>query len=423
MRYVLPGQWSAFGIAGIDFDPENYENALKQVKELCEGIGKELAIDLSSLAQHLPSMLRSNSENVFTVARTIGRETLEPRKAWETILAEILSPAHEERLSDFPSAFLGGLSKTNPDLCEQLLDESFANSSLHPVFAQMQASAGLDETGSMRLIEALKHETVPVHMYRMLACGRACDGLSASNLNALLLAIAAREGGVEVALDILYMRLLAKRSDSRPIEDAEKEAGRELLRAAIFERSNQRREADVLAELVRQCLDSPSDEGIAKVLCERLLEGITQRQVDVWYYGDFMAALADKFPRSVLDILVERADVALQERYITLVDFSDDGPCPFDGIPDDVLVEWAGERPEVRFLQLAKVIRLWRHSGREQAIDSGDEVGPLQWTPPALKICVKRQSRLKYLGSMFIGFTRRHGAVRSRAFLSCGCHF
>jgi len=256
--YVLADQWSdVFGIAGIDFDPENYETARKKVEELRESIGKELAADLSSLGRNLPSMLRSSSGSVSTVAWTIGRETQEPRKAWDTILSAVLAPAHEGRLVEFPSAFLAGLSKTKRDLCEKLLDESLADPALHPFVAQMQASVGVDETATTRLVEALKHETVPVHKYRMLAGGRACDGLSASNLKALLLAIVAREGGLEIALDILSMRLLAKRTDGRPIEEDEKEAGRELLRAAILGKVNQGRAASILAELVRQCLRSP----------------------------------------------------------------------------------------------------------------------------------------------------------------------
>ena len=67
--------------------------------------------------------------------------------------------------------------------------------------------------------------------YGRLAGGRACEGLSASNLKALLLAIVAREGGFEIALDIFYMRLLAKRTDGRPIEEVlrgARNAGKEL---------------------------------------------------------------------------------------------------------------------------------------------------------------------------------------------------
>ena len=79
------------------------------------------------------------------------------------------------------------------------------------------------------------------------------------------MAIAARDGGLEIGLDVLNMRLFSKRSDNKPIEIEEKETGRELLSLVNFEKKRNR-EAHTMAEIVRKCLVSPIDDPLMEQL-------------------------------------------------------------------------------------------------------------------------------------------------------------
>lgn len=387
--YVLPEQWGALDIVEIDLDDEKrYEKARQKVEKVCEGIGKELAADLSALARNLPTMLASNSMRVSTVATTIGRESKEPRKAWELILTKIISPSHGDKIFRFPSAFLSGLAAVDKTLCNTLLDEALSNPTLHRFFIFMQIDAGVDQVGCARLIEAAKLETVPVYLFRALSAGRACDELSATDFRALVLSIAQRDDGLEAALDIFQMRLFSKSVDKRAVENEEKNAGRQLLAMVVFE-TNKQREARVLAEIVRECLSSPADDVLVNQICKRLLNGIAQYQVSSFDYGELVVELGATFPRSVLNILVEEAPLALEGRRSLFRGFREHRPCPLRKIPDDVLLEWAHERPETRFIQLAEVMRAWHQVGQASSNESECEeepVAPIQWTSAALRL-------------------------------------
>lgn len=385
--YVLPQPWNAFDAIETGMDGEqSHSRSQEELDQICEGIGMELAADLSALARSLPSMLSSGSGSVATVATTIGRECREPRKAWDIVLSAILLPEHGDTIFGFPSAFLEGLVKTNPSLCNRLLDESLANAALHRFFVTMQASAGLDEAGVARMLEAVKQDTVPVHSFSALGCRQVCDELGALAFESLVLAIAKRDGGLEPALRIFHMRLLL--SDKRPVEPEERKLARALLRMVAFD-ENRPDVAHILAEIVRQCLSPSEDYALADVVCERLSSGFGQYQIYSWNYAELIRELSAIFPRSVLNIMVEKAPRGWQGRREIFRSFHQSGPCPLQNIADDVLLEWAHERPETRFFYLAEVMHPWQSTNRVRATDNEfdeQQADVLQWTSAALRV-------------------------------------
>lgn len=386
--YVLPDEWGALDVAEMDIgDEKRFEKARKKAESVCQGIGGEIAADLDLLKRHLPTILTSASTRVAIVAKAVGRETTEARSTWELILAALLSLPSDARRFVFPAAFLSGLADTNKALCEQLLDESLANVSLHPAFVIFQSAVGVDRAGSARLVKAAKSEGVPVRAFWTLGGGRSCDSLSGDDLKDLLTAIAARSGGLAVALDILQMRFFSKSTDKLPIEAGEKDAARLLLGMLTFEERS-RDDARTLSELVRKGLNFPADAALADQLCARLLAGVSRSQVYASDYGELIAELSARFPRSVLNILVESGSIVFDGRRSIFGGFRENRPCPLRRIPDEILLQWARERPETRFVQLAEVIRPWRSINvplTDPAADDEDG-GAIQWTPVALGI-------------------------------------
>jgi len=87
--------------------------------------------------------------------------------------------------------------------------------------------------------------------------------------------------------------------------------------------------------------------------------------------------------------------------------FHEHHACPLRKINDDVLLEWAHERPESRFLQLAEVIRPWRRTEGAGANDaaSDDETGPFQWTDAAIRILHEAPEPLKILSQYIENFS------------------
>lgn len=387
--YLLPERGSPLDSDATDIkDGKRHEKAQQKAMEVCEGISQELAVDLPALKRNLPAMIASTSRHILTVAETIGRRSKEPRKVWELILAAILAPAHGDKTPLFPGAFLKGLACIDNALCNTLLDEALAGPHLHRFFIPMQTQAGVDHVGCKRLTEAAKHETVPAHTFRFLCGGGAFDKLSGSDFKTLVLAIAQHDGGLETALEIFHMRLPIKGADGRVLEIEEQNAGKALLGLVVFE-EKKHAEACVLAEIVRTCLTSPTDDVLADQICERLLNGIAQPQVASSDYRELVAELGAIFPRSVLNILVEKAALVLKGRRNIFRDFRERSGCALHTIPDDTLLEWAHERPATRFLQLSEVVQVWQQTGRARSDDSDvdeDPVVPIQWTSTALRV-------------------------------------
>ena len=139
----------------LDFsDEKGYEKARRQIEAICDGVGQEFATDLDLLVQFLPSMLKSDSDRVFAVAKTIGRHTSEPAKAWEVIESCALAPEHSGKVFAFPGAFLSGLAEKDPASANGFLDVALNSSKWHAFFPHMQNCVGIDHAGCARLIAA-----------------------------------------------------------------------------------------------------------------------------------------------------------------------------------------------------------------------------------------------------------------------------
>lgn len=385
--YVLPEQWGALDIAEIDFeDSKRFEKAHKQVELVCAGIGMELAADLKALAEHLPLMLQSSSMRVSTVAAAVGRFAAAPQDAWDIIKAAVTTPGIEPKGFAFPAHFLLGLAEQNKALADAYLDEALASPAFHPSFIYMQSVVGVDARGCERIIKASKLESVPTHTFGTLGYGRACDDLDGASFKRVVLAFAPRESGVAVALDVLRMRLLLSEDKKMPLDPDVRALGRELVAMASFEKRRQN-DGRTLAEIARACLVSPADDALAENLCSKLLDAIGQWKVSPYDYSELVAEIGGLIPHAVLNVLVERGTEVTEGRRGMFTNFREHRPCPLRKISDDVLLDWARERPETRFHQLAQVIRPWRSADKnvpEGPLD--EETGPLRWTNAAMRV-------------------------------------
>jgi len=384
--YVLPREWGPLDVAEMDLtDPEKYEKRRKQAISMCETIGSELAKDLDAFAAHLPEMLVAQSSKGLIVASAVGRETAEPSRAWEIICKEALSPAHNGKMFTFPGAFLSGLSETNRALVETLLDEVLTATTMSPFLVHMQVSVGLDKRGCERLIKATKLNSVPTHSFNNLVIGRATDALSGGDLENLLLAIADREEGLEVAIEILHSRVFLRTSAGRSPGDAERQTARALLSKVTFEKNSQ---GDIyhLSEIAKTCLAAPEDNDLGKQVCERLCDAINGRKAWAWNYGELVSELASLFPRTVLEAFVERNGEEDHWPHRMFEQFSARRPNPLSRIDDICLLDWAHEKPTRRFPQLAEVIRPWKNEKDDGGGPSDQEAGQVLWTVAAKRL-------------------------------------
>jgi hypothetical protein len=252
----------------------------------------------------------------------------------------------------------------------------------------MQSCVGVDTAGSKRLIAAIPSPSLPTWTLRTLAFGRSTNDLGGSDFKALLLAIAGKVDGLDVAIEILSMRSYSLWSDKKPITDVERDIAAQLLASVTFEKKNNR-EPHMLAEIVKHCLRNPEDAELARGLCQRLLEAVGLSRVSPWDYSEFVSELAGHFPRVVLDETVEPEGSGTETRRGLFESFREHRPCPLRKINDDHLLAWAHEKPETRFTALAASIVGWHGPNARQDQDTApdeDHVSGLKWTPAAWRL-------------------------------------
>ncbi len=379
--YVLPEQWSQLDVSDIDQDdPERFAKAREYNDTICADIGRELASDRNALTLHLPTLMGSRSQSVWKVAMTLAQEVENIKELWDMIVAACLASTAGDNSPDFLTPYILGASLRDREIAESLLDDAIGKPMLHPQFVRMQSVAGVNKRGLDRLLAAASMLTIPTWTFSNLQGGRACDALSGRQLSELLLAICERDDGIGPALDIMGMRIFGIRSDKKAVSLEDQAAGRELLRKVTFQikRNN---DAHHLASIVRACLRVTEDGDIAEKLCNGIMSGNKETLTVASNYTDVIGALATSYPRVVLDIFIGKSSEGEDGFRNPFRRFREDRPYPLDYISDEILIEWATERPEKRFASLAEVIRPWRKANAGAPDDGADT---LTWSSISL---------------------------------------
>lgn len=400
--YVLPAEWSSLEIAELeledpdDYDSKKYNLARKKVEEKCREIGKELANDLVALKKHLPAILSSKGNRGGIIAEEIGRHAKEVDQAWDLIVTEARELAKGEIVSSFPGVFLSGLSEREAGKAEEFLDSALDDTNLHSFLVHLQVCVGLNEKGVARLLKATSLSSIPVNAFNNLAWGKPLDLLSGRQIRTLLLAISDLDGGLAVAFDILHICIFSRQSDKRPIESEIKQVGCELLTRLDFIEKRPNKDYH-LAKIATACIAAPKDEHIAAQICQRFRQALAGYKTYSWNYPQLMAVLVENFPRAVLDVLVEGGQVGFEGRRGIFSSLRERQPCPWQNVDPEILIEWANEQPDARFVQVAEVIRPWSKADGGVPEDDGGSSESLIWTSAAMQILYAAPDPLEIL--------------------------
>jgi len=103
------------------------------------------------------------------------------------------------------------------------------DSLLGSVFPYLQASLGVDQDGTRRLIASLASSLAPPRTYWNLCLGRTTEGIPPAALSCIVLGIAGLPDGHGVALEILHMHFHGGRNQQSAWNPSLIECGRRLL--------------------------------------------------------------------------------------------------------------------------------------------------------------------------------------------------
>ncbi len=374
--YALSPEWGALDIADSDEKEELKPlEARQKVYDLCTDLGQQLAGNPQLFDAMYPEIIAAHSQKTFALGRGLAKGCDSLTECWNLLRDAFLTIPEDKRKAQFLSGFLVSAMARSTSETETLLDEVLADPRLHSYLLNWQVNVGVNGKAFERMMKALAIDTVPVSSFVLLANGRAHEGLDDEQLRLILQGIMAKDGGNDVATQVLGMRIFGRVSDKLPMSESMKATGREFLAKLELEKGAQ---LDYMIGVVIEAVfDKPEHEDQARAFCTRIIAAVASWKVSTRDLGEIITALTKTFPVVVLDLLVEQVTGADGAGRILFRDIRSNRACPLDRIPDDVWMVWASQKPETRYELLARVMRFSK---------AGDEDHSEGWSPAATRL-------------------------------------
>jgi hypothetical protein len=373
--YALSPEWGALDIADLDEEELKPFEARQKVYDLCTDLGQQLAGNPQLFDAMLPEIIAADSQKTFALGRGLATGCDSLSECWICLRDAFLTIPEDKRKAQFLSGFLASAMARSTSETETLLDEVLADPRLHPYLLFLQVNAGVNGKAFERMMKALAIDTVPVSSFVLLANGRAHEGLDDEQLRLILQGIMTKDGGNDVATQVLGMRIFGRISDKLPISESVKATGREFLAKIELENGAQR--DYMIGNVIEVAFDKPEHEDQARAFCTRIIGAIGSWKVSTRDLGEVITALTKTFPVVVLDILVEHPSGEDDTGRMLFRDSRSNRASPLDLIPDDVWMMWAAQKPETRYELLARVMRF---------SNAGDEDHANGWSPAATRL-------------------------------------
>jgi len=160
-------------IVGVGLDAEDdrhrdTQRTLKRTEKMAEELGKQVVADAQAFAELLPELLNSNGQLLWNLGRGLAGGAAD----------DSVEPTGREILGSCCYPFL-------------------------------QTAIGIDEKGVNRLMQSLALGLAPAGAYWPLSGGRSADPIPGPAFQKLLMEIEKKQGGLDVSIEVLYMRLIS----------------------------------------------------------------------------------------------------------------------------------------------------------------------------------------------------------------------
>lgn len=401
VRAFVLGDWSSTLVVDEADNDGGSTSSRERLDDLARELGAAVARDDAAFAELLPD-LPYGGIRIYAFGWGLANDSPDPRATWSSLIQGMEEIDQKLRNAMILRGYLSGLSNKDKHLTQQLLDSVLDHAALRIFLPELQSAAGLDESGVERLMQALSSGQVPIGMYGYLAHGRTTDGLAGRVLKDLLLLIANQPNGVDVAVEILSMRMYSDRSANRHYEPELVETGRKLVHCVEFRAGNRGRDHN-LARIVRACLADPDAAPIAGEVATKLRNSVAARETSLSDNLDLLKALLQVQPLVVLDVLLGdamsgwRSGAGILDRSISR------RGNPADVVSCDALIAWCERDREHRYPLAASIITFARRPESSRPLIWSEQANKLLANAPdprsVLEVFMKRFRPLSWSGS------------------------
>jgi hypothetical protein len=372
--YALSDRRHTFDLENDVRENEDASSGWKRVEEITREIGVQVAQDIDTLNALLPELVSTYNIwlPIFGIGLADGCEDKE--ELWRILCTQLEKTPVEKRQTSVLLGFLSACAKSDPIFYNSALDSLVNDELLGEWFPIFQTTSIIDKRGIERLHEALDTGKVKIHSFKYLAWGRNHESISDDDLADLLKKLLSKEEGIDVAIEILTMRLHGPEKEPSGYSRRLIAVARDVLSMYSFGKESGRLNGlDYdLAQIAHVCLNGEEASSAATAICQRLAEAITNNLIDAFDYPDLLNLLARTQPFIFLDVFFGNDEIKDYQRRRMFVDDIESPPNPVDQISEEDLISWCDNAAEERYPLIASSI---------QAFSKSAETSGLAWKP------------------------------------------
>lgn len=339
-----------------DGDIENKEGppTHKSAEVIAQEIGVKIVQNPDVLNDLLPEIVSLSCPQLFYVGLGLAEGALDRKKLWTMLRDQFLSTPFKTREIGAIEGFLFSCSNLDPELCQLILDTTFADEILTEYFPNLQMVVPFDQIGLKRLHQALDIGRVNINIFRSLSKERNLP--TDDDLAGLLDKIRLKQNGLALVLEILsamFNRKSNKKTFSKQLLLVAQKALLSFPVSGIKQLNNNYcYQLNLVAEI---CLENDESSEFANIFCKTIIQAIVNGSIYVYDYSTILAVIAQLHPICFLNnFLIEN----LQDNHTVnrLIYNLSEEKNPFNKISDETILAWCDEDSARRYLLIAKVI-------------------------------------------------------------------
>lgn len=334
-KRITGAKISEFWDGDLGGGPTDFDRLFNIAKKL----GAVVASDAAAFEELLPEMVTldvSGNGRVWHLGSGMFDGEGDSRAKWDRLVAQLAATPEDQRNIEVLRGFLAAAQEKDPAVTKVLLDDAVQNETLARWYPALESSVRIDDIGVNRLKRSLAFGRAPIGAYRSLAAG--VQSIADKDVRDLLLDIATKPDGLDVAIELLSMRLHGKKADISPCGPEILDVGCQLLRQLTFSK-RQKRDDYSLQVVAKACLLGQEGAEIVRAMCHNLRDADSKFKASAFDYALLIEGLFAVQPTAALDGLLTGSDREVETGCRIIHDVCLNEKNPVDLVPEEVLID------------------------------------------------------------------------------------
>ena len=365
------------GVDVTDGDDEDGLRPYQRADQRAEELGRDVVRDSGAFQTLLSELVDNRQGRQFCFGIGLAQAAAHPDQVWNALVTAFDAADHGGRNFQVLNGFLRGLHDRDRSLYETLLDEAMVDPRLVESVPILHTNNKLDTNACDRILRWLARDAASADPCRYLAYGSVTSDLTDHDMAKLVRAIADKDEGLSIALDVMAMYL----HGNNQLLPELKSLGREILPRIVLTR---RKELDfAVNSLIEFSLTEAEGEAAARTLLRRLRNALEKGEISPYGIKDVFDALLSVQPRAALDEWVgEDPRKTRQRRQLAMS--LDEEQSPMGALDIETMSAWCRSGSSQRWVNLA----LWIPPFAQEAEDA-----PFRWSGAAIGLLEQAPDR------------------------------